>query len=286
MMKCAIVLAFLCAASGSTVTPVQKVVQLLNGMVEKGKKEKHEEQVQFATYKQFCESTTGEKQRAIKEANQNIESLQADIGDAEATAATRTKEIATTDGEVATWEGNLKAANQVRESEAEDYAATYKDYGESIAALEEGIATLKKENHATSQASAALVQVASSPKIPLEQRRVIDAFLQQDPEETLAVAAPEANAYEFQAQGIVDMLEGLLDKFNDERSDLEKMEMNAKNSFEMLAMDLKHQIEDATQSVTEKTEEKATALQNAAAAKSDMADTTSTRDDDSKYLSD
>ena len=36
-------------------------------MVEKGKKEKHEEQVQFAAYKQFCDDTTVEKQRAIKE---------------------------------------------------------------------------------------------------------------------------------------------------------------------------------------------------------------------------
>merc|ERR1719271_959767 len=51
-------------------------------------------------------------------------------------------------------------------------------------------------------------------------------------------------------------------------------------------MDLKHQIEDATQSVTEKSEAKAKALQNAADAKGDLQDTTSTRDDDSKYLAD
>ena len=35
----------------SEVTPVQKVVQLMEGMLEKGKKEKHGEQVQFASYK-------------------------------------------------------------------------------------------------------------------------------------------------------------------------------------------------------------------------------------------
>ena len=58
------------AASGEKVTPVQKVIQLLNGMAEKGKAEKQEEQVQFAAYKQFCDDTTVEKQRAIKEARQ------------------------------------------------------------------------------------------------------------------------------------------------------------------------------------------------------------------------
>ena len=52
MMKVTFVFLFLTMAEASTVTPVQKVIQLLNGMVEKGKKEKHEEQVQFAAYKQ------------------------------------------------------------------------------------------------------------------------------------------------------------------------------------------------------------------------------------------
>jgi len=75
----AIVAATAVARDQTAVTPVQKVIQLLNGMVEKGKKEKHEEQVQFAAYKQFCDDTTVEKQRAIKEANEMIEMLQADI---------------------------------------------------------------------------------------------------------------------------------------------------------------------------------------------------------------
>ena len=42
----------MCVALATEVTPVQKVIQLLNGMAEKGKSEKHAEQVQFAAYKQ------------------------------------------------------------------------------------------------------------------------------------------------------------------------------------------------------------------------------------------
>ena len=37
------------------------------------------EQVQFAAYKQFCDDTTVEKQRAIKEANAKMEQLAAAI---------------------------------------------------------------------------------------------------------------------------------------------------------------------------------------------------------------
>jgi len=277
----------LASADEVSVTPVQKVIQLLNGMVEKGKKEKHEEQVQFAAYKQFCDDTTVEKQRAIKEANEMIEILQADIQKYEADAAQLAKEIAKHDEDISTWEGDFKAASKVREIEHTDYVATHKDYTESIDALDEGIATLKKQAHDVKQAAASLMQISASNIIPAESKKVIDAFLAQDPDdENLAVAAPEANAYEFQAQGIVDMLTKLAGKFEDERTDLEKEETNARHAFEMLSQDLKAQIGQATSARTEKSEAKAKALQSSADAKGDLQDTTTTRDDDSKYLAD
>merc|ERR1719327_2279341 len=64
------------------------------------------------------------------------------------------------------------------------------------------------------------------------------------------------------------------------------MEVEARQAFEMLTMDLKSQIELATASRTEKSEAKAKALQGAADGKGDLTDTTSVRDADSKYLSD
>merc|ERR1719207_366058 len=289
MFALGIFAAILTAVDADTVTPVQKVIGLLNGMVEKGKKEKHEESLQFATYKQWCASTSGEKSRAIKDGNEAIEDLTADIEKNEATAADCAKMITKLDADISTWEGNLKAATEVREAEAADYEATYKDYGESITALEEGIKTLEAENHATAQASAALLQVSKSPIITPEDKKKLAAFLQLDPEENLAVGLeqdPQAAAYEGQSQGVIDMLKNMLEKFEDERSDLEKMEMNAKFSFETLSQDLKSQIEDATQARSEKTEEKADSLNNAASAKGNLQDTTATRDDDSKYLAD
>merc|ERR1719387_2024084 len=99
----------------SAVTPVQKVIQLLNGMVEKGKKEKADEQKQFAAYKQFCDDTTVEKQRSIKEANELIEVLQADIQKYESDAAQMAKEIAKHDEDISTWEGDAKASAKVRQ---------------------------------------------------------------------------------------------------------------------------------------------------------------------------
>jgi len=275
----------------SKVTPVQKVIELLNGMLEKGKAEKHSEQVQFAAFKQFCDDTTVEKKRAIEEANQMIEVLKADIQKYAADAARLTKEIAEHEADIAVWTGDSKAATTVREIEKADYDATHKDYSESVDALERAIAVLKKQAHDRKQASFAQVSALKSLNlIPAEAKRTIDEFLAQDPEEAsaegLAVSAPEANGYEFQSHGVIEMLEKLLDKFIDERTTLEKEEMNARHAFEMLMQDLKAQIEQATQDRDEKAETKAKKLQAKADAEGDLQDTITTRDADQKYLDD
>merc|ERR1719375_1429333 len=51
-------------AQQSQVTPIQKVIQMLNDMLAKATAEKEDEQVRFASYKQFCESTSKEKKKS------------------------------------------------------------------------------------------------------------------------------------------------------------------------------------------------------------------------------
>jgi len=271
-------------ASGNAITPVQKVIEMMNGMLEKGKKEKHEEQVQFASFKQFCDDTTVEKKRSIEEANGQIDVLKADIEKATATASKLSKEIAEHEEDLSVWGGDIRAATKVRQIEKADYDATHTDYSESVDALERAIAVLKKQSHDRKQAS--LLQLKTLKLIPAGAKKAIDIFLQQDPEEGLAVSAPEANAYESQSGGVIEMLEKLLDKFISERTTLEKEEMNSKHAYDMLMQDLKAQIAQSSQDRDEKSEFKAQTLQNKADAKGDLQDTTSTRDADQKYVND
>jgi DNA repair exonuclease SbcCD ATPase subunit len=271
----------------SQVTPVQKVVQLLEGMLAQGKKEKHDEQVQFAAYKQFCDDTSVEKQRAIKEANAKIEVLKADIEKYLADSKQLSKEIAEHEADIAAWAGDMKAARKVRELEKADYDALHKDYSESVDALERAIQVLKKQAYDRKQASFTQVEKLKTLNlIPAKAKRAIDAFLQEDPDEGLAVSAPEAAGYEFQSHGIIEMLEKLLDKFVGERTGIEKEEMNSKHQFEMLIQDLTAQTEQATTDKGEKTETKAKKLQAKAEAEGELTDTTATRDEDKKYLDD
>merc|ERR1719373_485614 len=114
---------------------------------------------------------------------------------------------------------------------------------------------------------------------------MIEAFLSEN-EEGMAVSAPEANAYEFQSSGVIEMLSKLLDKFVGELTATEKEEMNSKHAYDMLMQDLNAQIAQATKDRDEKAESKATALQAKADAEGDLKDTTTTRDADVKYLAD
>jgi len=290
VMLRAVILSLATAASWGHregVTPVQKVIQLLHEMIEKGKAEKQEEAVMFATYQQWCTDTAAEKQRAIAEANSALEQFAAGIQMDEAHAEKLGSEIAALDEQISVWNGDKKAASEVRAKEAETYRATHQDYTESLDALDRAISVLRKQSF--DRAQAALTQVEAAKLIPPDARRVITAFLaqgdrvEQDP---LDVSAPEANAYEFQSGGVIEMLEKLKDKFQDEKNDLEKQEMESKHAYEMLAQDLTEQVKAATQERTRHAQTKAQHLEAAASAKGEAADTTATRDTDTTFLAD
>lgn len=273
-------------AETAKVTPVQKVIQLMQAMVEKGKKGKEEEQVQFNAYKQWCDETTVEKTRAIDEANALIDKLSADIAKYEADAKKLTEEIAVLDDDITTWERDIKSATNVREIEKADYDAKHQDYVESIDALGRAIKVLKESISDKPQ----FLQVSSTLKnlnlIPQDAKQAIDLMFSQYADDSLDLAAPEALAYEPKSHGIIDMLEKLEVKFTDELTELEKQEMESKHAFKMLMDDMAQQIDDATSRRDEKAAEKAKKLQAKADAESLRADTTATRDDDMKYLAD
>mmetsp|Transcript_117100 Transcript_117100/g.207096 ORF Transcript_117100/g.207096 Transcript_117100/m.207096 type:complete len:672 (-) Transcript_117100:54-2069(-) len=270
------------------VTPVQKVLQLLQGMLEKGKKEKHDEQVQYAAYKQFCDDTTTEKTRAIKEADEKISMLTADIAKYAAHAKQLTKEIAVHDLDISVWKGDMDAAGKVRKLEKSDYDALHLDYSESIDALKRAIIVLKDQAYDRKQASS-LVQITnlnSLSLIPENAKKAIDLFLAQGLQTEDPVAAPEATGYDFQSTGIIEMLEKLLADFTDKKTEIEKEEMNAEHAYQMLMKDLTMQSDDATADRTSKAELKAAKLEAKASAEGDRNDTTKTKNADKKYLAD
>merc|ERR1719191_2351409 len=166
-------------------------------------------------------------------------------------------------------------------------------FAENAKLLKQAVANhdLESSAAATHTARNALKKVVSSNFLPAGAQKALQSFLQvhgpdYEDDENLAVAAPEANAYEFQAQGVVDMLSHLNEKFFTEREALEKKEVEARHAFSVLQQDLSTQITGATEAREEKKVAKSKSLQAAADTKGDLQDTIGTRDDDMKYLAD
>merc|ERR1719265_457831 len=162
------------------------------------------------------------------------------------------------------------------------------DYSESIDALERAMATLKKQSADVKQASLAqlspLYKLKDFDIVPDEAKRSIDSFLSQS--SGMDDQAPEANAYEFQSSGIIDMLKDLHTKFTEERTKLEKEETESRQYYEMLMSDLDSEIENAQAGVDKDSDDKAKALKAKASAEGELSDTITVRDEDRKYLED
>jgi len=110
--------------------------------------------------------------------------------------------------------------------------------------------------------------------------------LQQGAQSDMELSAPEANAYEFQSTGILDMLADLERKFVDERTTLEKEETESLQAFQMMMADLTSQIANANDGLAKDKEDKTKALKSKAEAEGAMEDTITTRDEDQKFLDD
>jgi len=280
--------AFVAGATFGSVTPLQKVVTMLMGMLEKGKKEKHQEQVQFAAYSQFCQDTSITLKKQIKEGTSKVSMLKADIQKYVTESNNLARDVQELESNIAVFSGDQRASTRVRELEQNAYTKTHKDYTESIDAIGKAVAVLKKENYdrRQSKAKGLLQQVVSFDKVPEASKRTIEAFLAFDSEESneKVVAPPQAYGYEFQSNGIVDMLGKLGDKFVDERSALEKAEINSRHAFGLLQQDLKSEISNAKATITTKSQNRAKDLTLVAARKGDLQDAASSLQDDKKYL--
>merc|ERR1719408_306000 len=283
MRTSALVCLALCVApvSGSDVTPIQKVIEMMDGMLAKGKKEKHEEEVEFAKFHEWCDQVRDDKTKSIAEATAQIAELAAAIDKAEADAETLTEEIAELEKEVAKLTADADSATALRKKENGDYKAAHQDVSESIDAIARAIQVLKQREGDVAQS---LVQVSSLSKISAQEKAVITSFLAL--QSGSEAGAPEANAYEFQSGGVVSLLEKLKLKFEDQKLALEKEEMTSKANFETLLQQLTDDIKADNAAIKKKTAMKAKRLGDAAQAKGDKKVAEKSKAEDEKTLSD
>jgi hypothetical protein len=288
-----IILSGVVSGEQAKVTPIQKVLQLMNDMVAKGTKEKNEEAVKFSAFSQWCTDTKRTKSNEIAAGEQKMEELNALIDKKAVEIKKLTERILELEEDVGRWKADQKSATAVRNMEEADYTATLTDYSESIDAISGAIEVLKKQAYNRNQAELvqALMQVRSKRLVPRAAKDTLTSFIQvtqpdveEMPDDQLFYKAPEAYGYEFQSGGVIDMLVKLGDEFGTKKADLIKEEMKAKNAYQMIMQVLTDNIENADHEIKKKSVLRAETEQAKAEAEGDLAETTKERDEDQAYL--
>jgi len=289
--------------AGSAVTPVQKVIELLQDMMVKGQKDKHAEEVAYAKFAQFCTDEIASKKKSIAETTELVEVLAADIGMLESDAAKLGDEIAALQADVEKYNADLKSAKEERAKDEAGYKKEIVDCGEAVDAIERAIVVLNKQNYDRKQATAALMQLTKSPRLPEKAKLMVAAFIELGssdseaqpnveatdkmmPDEQLFYEAPEANAYEFQSGGLIEMLKKLGEQLKEQKTEAEKQNMNSQHAFELMSQDLHDAIENAEADIASKTKDKEEKLAEAATKKKELTAAKSDLEEDTAYLKD
>merc|ERR1719335_683783 len=269
-------------------TPVQKVLEMMNEMLAKGKAEKEAETKVFEEYAEWVDDESRETGFTIKTAKADIEELTAEAEKADADVADLSEKIAELDAQIAGWEADQKAATELRESEKAEYLKVSTDYGESVDALDRAINVLEKQAYARPQAEMLLQKMAVN--VPGMQR-VLAAFLEMKSNEKDSLrgsqsGGPAVAAYEFQSGGIIEMLEKLKKKFKAELDTVETEEANKAHAYDLEMLHLGNSIEAARADRNKKAEVKAQRAADSAEAKGKLADTKAELEEAEKYLAD
>jgi len=268
------------AVEDESVGAVAKIISMLNDMSAKAKQGKKDEEVEFAQFAQYCRGGKPMLQKQINKAAETIETLTAEIGKLKADAKTLGGEIGALQSEVTKFEADKKESDAEREKDHAAFLEEEKDYSESVDALERAIVVLQEKDGNIPGAS--LLQLTTSDKLPMQAKSIISAFLGMSVGDDYS--PPEANAYESQSGGIIEMLKKLRDEFRSKLSDCQKEEMNSKNAYDMVQQDLIDSIENSNTDIEEKTASKESKIEKRAMDTKELASTNESKAADEELL--
>lgn len=293
------------AANAAAVTPLEKVLMLLETMMAKGLAEKQNEEAQYRAYSQYCNMTIAEKNKAIAEASAQIEMARANSEKLQTQIAQLDNDILTRTTQISGWTNDKDTSTAMRQNETKIYTAMHTDVDESLRALKDATATVRAQKTSLAQVSEAvrvtqglLTNAAITAHAPDADMQEIDNFLQHHAavlsetgtnESVFATTtgAPfgvKITAYKFQSNRIIEILQNLRDDFNKQRNDLEANEQQARASYSMMQTDLANQIKFAQDESKDRAETRGRAARDLAEAQTNLAQATTTNSSEADFL--
>jgi len=272
----------ICSALAATVSPIEKIIQLIGDLEAKIIKDGEETQKLYEEFTDFCKDTSKDTQFELKTSNSDAERFAATVSDKEAEISaleTKIGELSTT---IATNSKDLEAATAIRKKEKADYDTADAELAETVDMLRRAIAILEKEMSKTGflqtssmdkvrDALSALVMAEGVRGVSGADASKLASLLQDKDEDELTLSgAPDPAAYKSKSGGIVSAMEDMLEKAEAQRAEGQKAEMEANHNFKMLKQSLEDSVANQEKELAESKKAKALAEEDKAVATGEL----------------
>jgi chromosome segregation ATPase len=287
--------------SAASVSPVQKVVELLEENKMKIANDLSSEEKEMGEYAKFCDDESTTKGYAIKDAARKIGDLEAVIVDCNSKIPMYEDEVATLGSEVAGKDKDLYEATEVRKKEKADFDAAEGELMTSIDQLARAVSIIKRETGAAfiqggkkskgiELAVKAVGKIIDSDRISVGTRRSLQGLLQtgafngQNEFQFLKQPQAKSVAFESKSGGIISKIEEMKEKAEETLSEMRSTEMKATNDFSMLEQSLNQGIAVATDKISMAKKAIGAKTEELGSAKGDLQETTASKAADEKYV--
>merc|ERR1719284_1451386 len=216
-------------ASAVDVSPVEKVITLLEDLKTETEDEGKAEAGTYDTFACFCKDTTKEKADAIKDEQDNIDEFAATLE--EQTGISNAKALETKELEelIGTLDKDMTDITARREKEKAKYEATAADLTKANTQLETAIADLQAGKGASfisvKKSIRKSVIMADALDLSPKRQRAISALLQEDADD-----APEGD-FAFHSDDIIATLSDLEKDFKAKKAEVDQIEGQNKKDF-------------------------------------------------------
>jgi len=288
---CILLLSLLGPGVAEKVNPVGKVLELLSELEAKITADGAAEVKAYKEYAEWCDDSKMETGFAIKTATKEKAEQEAAIAKAKSDGDGADTEIEELAAAIEKGESELKDATMVRDKEHADFLIAEAELVDTVNTLDRAIVIIEREmaknpallqKRADSSNIQALLKtlgtvidaagLAGSDKqklIALVQNKQGDENTDEDTDDDMG--APAATVYKSHSATIVETLEDLKDKAEEELAALRKSESNAQHNFDMLKQSLEDQLAYDEKDLENAKAAKTGAAEALAAAEGDLA---------------
>jgi len=269
------------------VNPVSKVLDLLGSLEAKITAEGEAEAKAYKEFAEWCDDSKMEAGFAIKTATKEIAEENAAIAKATSDGSAADEEIESLVGSIATGESELKDATTVRDKEHADFVAAEAELVDTVDTLDRAVVIISREMaknpallqkkvdssnmQSVLQTLSILIDAASLTGADGKKLIALVQNKQGDEDSDEDMGAPAAAVYKSHSSSIVDVLEDLKDKAEEQLADVRKAESNSAHNFSMLKQSLEDQVAYDNKELGDAKSGKAAAAEARAAAEGDLA---------------